>query len=182
MAGEARRAIWAPVAYAVMIGGGVLFFLLIRQYGDTLTAPPVGPPVSSAPGPGATSNLVAHLLVALAAVMIVGRLLGELFRRVNQPPVSARSCGSCWAVAPRLDRSGRATPSILPANVARSPSTVAQLSVILLHVSGAGRRRTLTLCTGRMRATKSHFARQHRPGYRHAGARRSFCFACPRAT
>jgi hypothetical protein len=150
MAGEARRSIWA-LAYAAMIGGGVLL-LLIRHHGDT-DAPPAGSPVSGAPGPGATSNLVAHLLVALAAVMIVGRLLGELFRRVHQPPVIGEVVAGIL-LGPSL--LGWIAPDayafILPANVAPLLGAVAQLGVIL-YMFLVGVELNPDALRGRMRAT-----------------------------
>jgi Kef-type K+ transport system membrane component KefB len=38
-------------------------------------------------------NLISHLLLALAVVMIVGRLMGRLFRRFDQPPVIGEVIG-----------------------------------------------------------------------------------------
>jgi hypothetical protein len=76
-----------------MVTSAVALFLLIRRYGERLTAPASGAslavpaPLASAPVPRAAPNVVFHGLLALAAVIVIGRLLGTLLARVRQPPV-----------------------------------------------------------------------------------------------
>ncbi|MQA30723.1 MAG: cation:proton antiporter [Luteitalea sp.] len=60
-------------------------FFVIRSLGET----PVGPAQATsrvAPA-GPASDALQHLLVTLTAVVIAGRLLGRLLRRMGQPPV-----------------------------------------------------------------------------------------------
>src|SRR5262245_50226460 len=88
-----RRSTWAAAGYAAMIGGAILVFFLIRHYGEALQAPVTLGSRAPAQSPAATSNLVAHLLVALTAVMVAGRVVGGLFRRMGQPPVIGEVVG-----------------------------------------------------------------------------------------
>jgi Kef-type K+ transport system membrane component KefB len=70
-----------------MIAGTVAAFFLIQAYGRSLTAPaPQGSAAPTIAHPAATST-VFGVLLALAAVMIVGRLLRPLLNRIDQPPV-----------------------------------------------------------------------------------------------
>src|SRR5262249_4915432 len=71
-----------------MILGGVALFLLVRRYGETLSAPAPAalsnaPPAATTPAP----DPVLPLRLALAAVVVIGRLLGFALRSVGQPPV-----------------------------------------------------------------------------------------------
>jgi Kef-type K+ transport system membrane component KefB len=78
----------AAAAYAATIAAAALLFLLIRSYGSDLTAPPAMPPALTGPAvPGPASNALAHLLVALTAIVVVGRVLRTAFRAIGQPPV-----------------------------------------------------------------------------------------------
>jgi K+:H+ antiporter len=73
-----------------------------------------------------------HLLLAMAAVIVVGRLLAPLFRAVGQPPVIGEVIAGI-VLGPSL--LGRLSPDafgyILPADVAPLLGIVAQLGVIL---------------------------------------------------
>ena len=73
-----------------------------------------------------------HLLMAMAAVIVVGRLLAPLFRAVGQPPVIGEVIAGI-VLGPSL--LGRLSPDafryILPADVAPFLGIVAQLGVIL---------------------------------------------------
>jgi len=148
-----RRSRWAAVAYAAMVGGAVLLFLIIRQYGDALVAPAPSALRAGTPQPGATSNLVAHLIVALTAVMIVGRLLGGVFRRFGQPPVIGEVVGGILLGPSLLGWiSPEAYAFILPANVAPLLGAVAQLGVIL-YMFLVGVELNPDVLRGQMRAT-----------------------------
>jgi Kef-type K+ transport system membrane component KefB len=73
-----------------------------------------------------------HLLMAMAAVIVVGRLLAPVFRAVGQPPVIGEVIAGI-VLGPSL--LGRLSPDafryILPADVAPFLGIVAQLGVIL---------------------------------------------------
>jgi Kef-type K+ transport system membrane component KefB len=120
-------------AYASMIGGGVLLFLLIRRYGETLAAPapPGGGLVARAPA-GGSSDVVLHVLLALAAVIVLGRLLGAAVQRIGQPPVIGEVLAGI-VLGPSL--LGQVSPAaaayVLPPSVAPYLSIVAQLGIIL---------------------------------------------------
>src|SRR5947207_769969 len=86
--------IWLAVIYGAMLTGAVALFLLINMYGVTLSAPDSATlgPAGAAPV-GGKPDVLAHVLVALTAVLIAGRLLGLLFRYVGQPPVIGEVVG-----------------------------------------------------------------------------------------
>jgi Kef-type K+ transport system membrane component KefB len=121
----------AVAAYAAMLGGGIAAFFLIQRVGNTLTAPP-GALVSAASAGPATSEAFFHVLVALAAVVIVGRLLGRLLRAIGQPPVIGEVVAGIL-LGPSL--LGRLSPAlsayILPVSVSPFLNVVAQLGVVL---------------------------------------------------
>jgi Kef-type K+ transport system membrane component KefB len=120
-------------AYTAMISGGIAVFLLVRSYGETMTAP--APAVARATAGEAvlvTPNALLHVLLALTAVIITGRLLGWVLRLVGQPPVMGEILGGI-VLGPSL--LGRLAPGIsaqiLPTAVAPFLGVLAQLGVVL---------------------------------------------------
>ena len=82
------RPMWAAAAYGAVIAGAALLFLLIRAYGSELSAPPAVAPTLTGPVvSGPASNALAHLLISLTAIVVVGRLLRRAFQAIGQPPV-----------------------------------------------------------------------------------------------
>jgi Kef-type K+ transport system membrane component KefB len=77
------------------------------------------------------ADALSHLLLALVAVVVVGRLLGRAFAAIGQPPVVGEVLGGI-VLGPSL--LGRVAPDVaayvLPAAVAPYLSVVAQLGVI----------------------------------------------------
>ncbi len=130
----AKQPIRALAGYAVMIVATIGLFFAIREYGENLVAPAAAIP-SAAPGevgPAAISQPLLHLLLALSAVIILGRVLARLFAYLGQPPVIGEVlAGIC--LGPSL--LGRVAPDLesflLPGSVAPALSVVAQLGVIL---------------------------------------------------
>lgn len=126
----------AIAAYAGMLVGAVLVFLVIRSYGEVLPAPAGsgGPAaaVTAASGTIAPADALFHVLLALAAVILVGRLLGVLLGAIGQPPVIGEVLGGIL-LGPSL--LGHIAPSIsavlLPVSVAPFLGVVAQLGVVL---------------------------------------------------
>jgi Kef-type K+ transport system membrane component KefB len=129
------RLTWKSVAlYALLIGAGVAGFYLIRHLGRDLAAP--APPAGSeAFGKGDAKlkfDVLVHVLLALAAIIVTARLLGSLFAKLNQPPVIGEVIAGIL-LGPSL--LGRLAPSVsgylLPTSVAPFLSMLAQVGVIL---------------------------------------------------
>src|SRR5580765_7579117 len=79
----------AIAAYAAMLAAAAAIFFIVVRLGATLSAPltpDVPIEIARHEAPPAT-NLLVHLVVAMAAVIALGRLLGLLLSRVRQPPV-----------------------------------------------------------------------------------------------
>ena len=122
---------WAAPAYAAMVLGAIGLFLLVRRYGETLSAPAPAVPGRTLAAAG-TEDVFFHLLIALAAVIFVGRLLGRLFTAIGQPPVIGEVVGGIL-LGPSL--LGAIAPGaylfILPPSVVPFLGVIAQLGVIL---------------------------------------------------
>jgi Kef-type K+ transport system membrane component KefB len=121
-------------AYAAMLLGAIAAFLLIRSYGEALGAPPLviqpGTPVAAQPA--ATANPIFHVLLAMAAVIVAGRALGNVFTAIRQPPVIGEVLAGILLGPSLLGRIAPAASAyILPAHVAPLLNVVAQLGVIL---------------------------------------------------
>ena len=120
-------------AYVGMVAGAVAIFLVVRRYGEGLTAP--APTHALARGVQAStgaSDVVFHLLVALAAVIVAGRLLGWLLRSAGQPPVIGEVLGGILLGPSFLGRVAPAAAAyILPSSVAPLLGSVAQVGVVL---------------------------------------------------
>jgi Kef-type K+ transport system membrane component KefB len=131
MPSSQRSPTWAVIAYAAMVVGAIVIFLLVRDAGETLSAP-AADASGVAASTGAAPDVLGHLLVALTAVIIVGRLLGRLFRLIGQPPVIGEVIAGIL-LGPSL--LGRIAPDaylfILPSAVVPFLGVVAQLGVIL---------------------------------------------------
>src|SRR5262245_20419814 len=90
-----RSRVWPTAAYTAMILAAAGLFLVIRQVGSLLAAsdlpPEGGSHMSLSASAGSTAdgpaNPLFHLLLALTAVLIVGRLLGRAMEWLGQPPV-----------------------------------------------------------------------------------------------
>jgi len=125
----------ALVGYVAMLLGAVALFLVVRSAGEALTAPATTlvarESAATAAGTASTDALF-HVLLALAAVVLVGRLLGAVLRAFGQPPVIGEVLGGIL-LGPSL--LGRVAPQVstfvLPASVAPELSVVAQLGVVL---------------------------------------------------
>lgn len=105
-------------------------FLLIRAYGEGLTAPATE---GSAPRSAAVRGEdFKHVLLALAAVIVLGTLLAKLFVRLRQPPVIGEVIAGVLLGPSLLDfiHPGLAQ-WLLPHSAAPLLATIAQLGVIL---------------------------------------------------
>lgn len=83
-----RRTSGNLLLYALTLAVSIGVFFLIRFFGNSLVAS--GAPEPSKPAVTAfseTSGTLMHLLLALVLIIIVARILGAFFRRLNQPRV-----------------------------------------------------------------------------------------------
>lgn len=71
--------------YGVMIAAAVVVFVLVRGYGESLVAP--APSVATVPGAAEGTNAFLRVLIALTAIIVLGRILARLLARLSQPPV-----------------------------------------------------------------------------------------------
>ncbi len=136
----ARGTGWQIVAYLLLIAGAVAAFLLIRQFGQTLTAPQVGASAASATvTKPAQVDVTLHVLATLAAIIGLGNLLAWVFRYLGQPAVIGEVVagiilgpsllGSLFPDAMQVLIPG---PAVDPQGlVVSSLKTIAQLGVIL---------------------------------------------------
>src|ERR1700730_7060600 len=120
-------------AYATMVLGGIGVFLLVRSYGEMMNAPlPAALRATAGAAVTVAPNALLHVLLALTAVIITGRLLGRFLRSVGQPPVIGEILGGI-VLGPSL--LGHFAPAlsahILPSAVAPFLGVIAQLGVIL---------------------------------------------------
>ena len=134
-AGAASVSLRAAALYAAMLVLAVGLFFVINARGAKLTAPAAASTVAQAGKTAAAagkSEAIVHVLVALTAVLIMGRLLGVAFRFLGQPPVIGEVVGGIL-LGPSL--LGRVWPDaaafVLPASVAPFLGVIAQLGVIL---------------------------------------------------
>jgi Kef-type K+ transport system membrane component KefB len=123
----------AALLYGAMLAGAVGLFLLIDAAGRGLVAPePAAPGAPDVAPVGGKPDALVHVLVALAAVLVTGRLLGLLFRYLGQPPVIGEVVAGIL-LGPSL--LGQVWPEaaafVLPSSVAPYLAVIAQLGVIL---------------------------------------------------
>lgn len=83
-----RSTSWLLPIYTVMVGGSVGLYLLIRSFGEHLSAPPA--PVAAAAEAASGSahgNPLPAVLMALLAIILASRVIGALFGLIHQPRV-----------------------------------------------------------------------------------------------
>ena len=118
------------LGYALMIGGTVGLFLVVRHFGEALA-----PPVAAAPtvkAAVAKPHAIMHVLIALTAIIIAGNLLGRLFRYFGQPRVIGEMVAGIMLGPSLLGRiSPEAMHFVLPPEVGPYLGVIAQLGVIL---------------------------------------------------
>jgi Kef-type K+ transport system membrane component KefB len=120
----------SALIYAASFGVSIGTFFLIRSLGPSFLAAgpqvPVRPPTSETPG------ILLHVLLALVVVLVIARILGAMFRRVNQPQVMGEVVAGIllgpsflgW-LAPRV------AFQVLPVNTAPYLAVIAQVGVVL---------------------------------------------------
>lgn len=119
--------------YGAMLASAVAIFLIINHVGLTLNASESGSTGTAHVAPlGGKPDALVHVLVALTAVLICGRLVSVFVRRLGQPPVIGEVAagillgpsflGWIWPGAAAF---------VLPPMVAPYLGVIAQLGVIL---------------------------------------------------
>ncbi len=122
------------IVYALMFGGTLLGFLLVRKRGMDLHAPePAGGPAHfGAPGTVVQLEVLLHILLALTFIILFARLLGLLFKYIHQPPVIGEVIAGIM-LGPSL--LGRLAPGmstyLLPSSLAPFLSILAQVGILL---------------------------------------------------
>lgn len=113
--------------YALLLAAALLAFLAIRVYGETLPALPGA--ATLAGGALVHSDALFRVLLALAAVLMVGAVLGRLCRLIGQPPVIGEVVAGIL-LGPSL-LGPEISGLILPPAIAPQLNIVAQIGVIL---------------------------------------------------
>ncbi|HJQ71555.1 MAG TPA: cation:proton antiporter [Blastocatellia bacterium] len=120
---------WTTIIYGLMVVGTIGGFLLIRRYGNTLSAPQADPAQNLPHQTSQQPEILVSVLLALAVVIIVGRVLGKAFVYLGQPPVIGEVVAGIL-LGPSL-LGPELSALILPARVAPILGAVAQLGIIL---------------------------------------------------
>ena len=123
----------ALLVYTLMLAGTVAGFLLVRHCGESLQTAMALPTVAGPKvGVAHRNDALLHVLLALVAVIVTGRLLGLIFRYLGQPPVIGEVIAGIL-LGPSL--LGQIAPefaaTLLPQSVAPTLGVIAQLGVIL---------------------------------------------------
>jgi Kef-type K+ transport system membrane component KefB len=121
------------LTYAASLGASIGVFFLIRSVGRSLTSPVtplpkalVKPTASEAPG------ILLHVLLALVVIIVVARILGALFRRLNLPQVMGEVVAGILLGPSFLGwLAPEAASQILPVNTAPYLALISQVGVVL---------------------------------------------------
>jgi Kef-type K+ transport system membrane component KefB len=120
---------WMVSGYAATVLMAIGIFLLIRNYGETLVAPPAAAGETAAKAVPHSTDALPHVLFALAAVIVAGQVIGRLFVYVGQPPVIGEVIAGIL-LGPSL-LGPKTSALVLPPDVAPYLQVIAQLGVIL---------------------------------------------------
>src|SRR5688572_13654331 len=126
---QPRAKLWTVIGYGLMVLGTAAVFLLIRHYGETLVAPPASGGPSFAGTATRQSDVLLHLMVALAAIILAGQVCARLFVRLGQPPVIGEVVAGIF-LGPSL-LGPEVSALVLSPSVAPFLGVIAQLGVIL---------------------------------------------------
>lgn len=118
------------IGYAVMLGGTILLFLVVRHFGEALASPEAA--VTHAKEVHSQPHAILHVLIALASIIIAGNLLGRVCRKFGQPQVIGEMMAGIMLGPSLLGRiSPEAMQFILPAEVGPFLGIIAQIGIIL---------------------------------------------------
>jgi Kef-type K+ transport system membrane component KefB len=129
---SSRSSLLAAAIYVAMLLAAVLVFLWLRRQGATLSAPAAAAPLLPPRPPRSGEDVLPHVLLALAVILVAARAVGMVFRRLGQPPVVGEVVAGIL-LGPSL--LGRVSPAalafLLPPAVAPYLGIIAQVGVIL---------------------------------------------------
>jgi len=130
---EMRTRIKSAAVYALMFGATLIGFLLIRQNGKSLHAPePAASARFGTTGTVVQLEVLLHILLALALIILFARLLGLLFKFIHQPPVIGEVIAGILLGPSFLGRlAPEATAYLLPLSLAPFLSVLAQVGILL---------------------------------------------------
>ena len=120
---------WMVSGYVATVLVAIGIFLLVRNYGETLVAPPAATGETAAKAIPHSTDVLPHVLFALASVIVAGQLIGRLFVYVGQPPVIGEVVAGIL-LGPSL-LGPKTSALVLPPEVAPYLQVIAQLGVIL---------------------------------------------------
>ncbi len=132
---DSRRAktCQAGALYAAMIVATVAAFVIIRNFGESQPGRPA--PAADSRGaaqPTGGNQLLPHVLIGLAAVVVAGRVVGGVFQYLGQPPVIGEVIAGILLGPSCLGRiSPAAAAWVLPEAIVPIMGVLAQLGVIL---------------------------------------------------
>lgn len=128
LGGRAKGAL----AYALMLAAALGVFLLVNWIGSGLIAPGAASSTAAPAAGKAKPEVLVHVLITLAAVVVAGQFVGRLFRYFGQPPVVGEVLAGIL-IGPSL--LGRIWPAasafLLPPEIGPFIAVIAQLGVIL---------------------------------------------------
>lgn len=132
---ESTSPSWRLAAgYSLMLLAAVGLFFVIRWFGEEAASTIAGssPNVATASSLKPKAETLPHVLGALVAIIVTGRLLGSVFQRIGQPRVIGEVVAGILLGPSFL---GRVSPDamgfVLPLSVAPFLGLIAQLGVIL---------------------------------------------------
>jgi len=117
------------LVYGLMVLGAASAMLLIRSYGNKLTAPDVADTATAEAPQAAQSNALLRVLIALTAIVIAGQFAAKIFAYIGQPPVIGEVLVGILLGPSLIGPANSAL--ILPPSVAPLLGIIAQLGVIL---------------------------------------------------
>lgn len=116
-----------------MIAAATALFYWIRVAGQNLVAPaPAGPGFYIRPEASQPAGVLTHMLLALVVIIISARVLGALFRKINQPQVIGEMIAGILLGPSLLGRVGPGLSTFLfPNEIAPYLSVISQIGIIL---------------------------------------------------
>jgi Kef-type K+ transport system membrane component KefB len=121
------------VGYALMIGISVGLFLLIRNYGESLKpVAAIDHPPAAAKAGMSSSDILRHVLFALATIIILGRGLGKLFTYIGQPRVIGEMVAGIMLGPSLLGRISPETMNyVIPPEIMPYLGVISQIGIVL---------------------------------------------------